>query len=220
MSSLSSLTKNPKAVLGLVVAGVALLVAASWFLLITPKKSEANDLTEAVAAKQAELTQRQAELAAPSAQVKVKASDLYRLTKALPDSTDMAAVLLDVNRLVAKNKLNFRSVVPGTAIVTQTSAMVPMTLTVQGRFTSVSGFLRDVRTLVRVRNGRLDARCRTYSVTQVDLGQPSEAEFPIVKATITLNAHSFVQPAPPAAPAPSTPSSSDAGGTVAAGVTP
>lgn len=216
---MSRLKQNPKVALGAGAAALVLLLVASWMLVVSPKRSEAADLEQQVAAKQVELANKRAALAAPSAQVKVKASDLYRLTKALPDSTDMAGILLDVNRLASKNKLTFGSVTPGTAEVGTSSLSVPLILTVQGRFSAVSGFLRDVRTLVRIRNGRLDARGRTYSVTQVDLGAPDKVKYPNVKATITVNAHAFVQPAPAVPATPSTPSTSS-DGTVAAGVTP
>jgi hypothetical protein len=175
-------------------------------------------LEQTVATRQVELAAKQAALAAPSAQVKVRASDLYRLTKALPDSTNMSGILLDVNRLAGANKVAFRAIAPGTPELGTSSLTVPITLTVQGRFSSVSRFLRDVRSLVKVRDGRLDARGRTYSVTQVDLGASEKESFPVVKATITLNAHAFVAPAPVAATPPSTTPSSD--GTVAAGATP
>jgi type IV pilus assembly protein PilO len=217
----SRLKQNPKVAFGAGAAALVLLLVASWFLLVAPKRSEAAEVEQQVAAKQVELANKRAALADPSANLQVKASDLYRLTKALPDSTDMAGILLDVNRLAAKNSLGFRSVTPGTPEVGADSMSVPLILTVQGRFTSVSGFLRDVRTLVRVRNGRLDARGRTYSVSQLDLGPPDEQKYPTVKATITVRAHSFVTPAPaaPATPSTSPPASSD-GGTVAAGATP
>lgn len=219
---MNRLKQDPRALLGLGAVGLVLLLAASWFLLITPKRKEATDLEQQVAVKEVEFAAKQAALRSPSAPVKVKASDLYRLTKALPDSQDMAGILLDVNRLAAKNKLAFSSVTPGTAEVGPSSAALPIILTVQGRFTSVSGFLRDIRTLVRIKSGRLDARGRTYSVTQVDLGAPDKASFPQVRATITVKAHSFVTPAPAAPVSPSTPpsTSSSGDGTVAAGVTP
>lgn len=216
MSALKQL--SPKQALGVGALAVVLVLAAGWFLLIAPKRSEATTLEQDVAAKQVELANRRAELAQPSAEVKVRASDLYRLTKALPNTTDMSGILLDVDRLASQNELAFRSITPGSAQMGASALSLPITVVVQGRFTSVSRFLRDVRTLVRVRDGRLDARGRVYSVTQVDLGAPETATFPVVKATITLNAHAYVAPASGAGrPEPTTPSSD---GTVAAGVTP
>lgn len=220
---MSQLKKDPKLLVGAVAGAVVLVLAASWFLLISPKKDKAAQLDAAIAAKETELAEKRAALAQPSAAVKVRATDLFRLTKALPDQTDMAGVILDVNRLASANKLSFSAISPAPAIQGVGSISQPVSLTVQGRYTSVSKFVGDLRKLVKVRsNGLLDARGRTYSVTQIDLGSPDDAEFPNVKATVTLNAYAFVPTAPVptdpnAAPTTTPPSSS---GTVAAGVTP
>lgn len=219
---MSQLKKDPKLLVGAVAGAVALVLAASWFLLVSPKKDKVAELDTTIAAKQAELAQKKAALAQPSAAVKVRASDLFRLTKALPDQTDMAGVILDVNRIASANKLAFRSISPTAAIQGTGSISQPVTVSVQGRYTSVSKFLGDLRRLVKVKsNGLLDARGRTYTISQIELGQPEEGEkFPNVKATVTLNAHSFVPTAPPVDPnAPTTTATSPAG-TVAAGVTP
>jgi Tfp pilus assembly protein PilO len=216
----SRVKQDPKLALVLAAAGVALLVVASWFLLVSPKRDEAVSLEQTVAAKQVELEAKRAALASPSAAVKVRASDLYRLTKALPDTNQMSAILLDVNRIAARHKLSFASITPGTPVLGTGSVSQPIVLTVQGRFSSVSRFLRDVRSLVKVRRGLLDARGRTYSVTQVDLGAPDKVSFPVVKATVTLNAHAFSPPPPPTTTDPSTSTTPPSDGTVAAGVTP
>lgn len=218
---MSRVKQDPKLALIAGAGALALVLAAAWFLLVAPKRDEAVALEQDVAAKQVELQQKRAALAQPSAAVKVRASDLYRLTKALPDTNEMPAILLDVNRIAARNKLAFSSITPGSAVLGTGSVSLPIVITVQGRFSSVSKFLRDMRTIVRVRGGLLDARGRTYSVSQVDLGAPDKVTFPVVKATVTLNAHAFAPP-PPAVP--TDPSTSTAppppDGTVAAGATP
>jgi Tfp pilus assembly protein PilO len=217
----SRIKQDPKLAAAAGAGVVLLLVAAMWFVLVSPKRSEATALEQDVAAKQVELSQKQAELRSPQAAVKVRASDLYRVTKALPDANDMSAIILDVNRLAASNKLLFRSLTPQPSILGTGSLQLPMTVVVQGRFRDVSSFLGDVRKLVRVRGGILDARGRAYSVSTVELGSPDEASFPVVKATVTVNAHAY-SPPPPVDPStattPTTTPSSD--GTVAAGATP
>ena len=218
---MSQLKKDPKLLVGAVAGAVVLVLAASWFLLISPKKDKAAELDATIAAKQTELAEKRAALAQPSAAVKVRASDLFRLTKALPDQSDMAGIILDVNRLASANKLSFSAISPTPAIQGTGSISLPVTLTVQGRYVSVSKFVGDLRRLVKVRgNGLLDARGRTYSVTQIDLGSPDEAEFPNVKATVTLNAYSFVPTAPPVTDPNATTTPPSTSGTVAAGVTP
>ncbi|MEP6893150.1 MAG: type 4a pilus biogenesis protein PilO [Gaiellaceae bacterium] len=214
----SRLGSSPKR---LIVAGggaVVLLVAAIWFLAVSPQHSKATRLDAAIAAEQTKIDARRAQLAAPSAQVHVRASDLYRLTKAMPDQTDMAGIILALNRLAKGHGLSFDGIQP-TAPVAQTGySVLPVTVTVQGRFSAVSSFLRDLRRLVDVRKRSLKATGRLFSVDQFSLGQPDgKKAFPNVKATFTIDAFTFVGglPAVPSTTTPSAPS-----GTVAAGATP
>lgn len=219
---MKALMQSTRGALALGAGALVLLTLAGWFLLVSPQRSKASDLEQQVAAAQTTLVQRQAALRNPSVNVHVKAGDTYRLTKALPDTGDMAGVILDVQRLAGRNGLDFSSISPAPATVgTSGYTTQPIAITVQGRFGTISRFLGDLRSLVRVRHGRLDARGRLYSVSQIDVGKPGDkAEFPVVLATVTLNAFTFTAPVPPAAtPTPSTPSSSS--GTIAAvGATP
>ena len=159
---MNDLLHSPKAKVGAAVAGGLILVLAAWFLLVSPQRAKANELTAEVSTSRAELRTRQLALATPSATVRVKPSDLYRLTKALPNDTDMAGILLDVNRLAARNKLAFRSITPAPSVSGTGYLEQPLAVVVQGRFGNISHFLGDVRTLVSVRGQRLDARGRLY----------------------------------------------------------
>ena len=78
----------------------------------------------------------------------------------------MSGILLDVNRLAARNKLTFIVDHAGPAGARHRlprSSRSPSI--VQGRFGNISSFLGDLRTLVSVRGKRLDARGRLYSVS-------------------------------------------------------
>jgi Pilus assembly protein, PilO len=217
----NSLLENKRNVVALGALGVAAVLAAAWFLAVSPQRSKASGLKQDVASAQQQLDARRAALAAPNAAVKVKANDLYRLTKALPDTLDMAGVLLDINRLAGRHKLEFNSLLPGVAEPRTGYLAQPLSLVVQGRYADVSKFLGDLRKLVRVRKGRLDARGRAYSASDVTISEADGGlEFPNVKAAITVQ--SFTFQAPPAATDAGT---SDTGttspdGSVAAGVTP
>ncbi len=152
----------------------------------------------------------------------MKPSDLYRLTKALPNEAGIAGVLLDVNRIAGHHELDFRSIAPSAPVAGTGYMQQPITVVVQGRFADISHFLGGLRQLVKVRKSRLDARGRLYSVTRVDMGEPdNDKKFPTVKATVTLNAYAFSAPAPAPAPDPTTTSAdSSTDQTVAAGETP
>jgi hypothetical protein len=200
------------------VGGVLLLVAAVWFLAVNPQHSKAARLDSDIAAAQTKIAQRRAELASPSAQVRVRASDLYRLTKAMPDQTDMAGIILGLNRLAKAHGLSFEGIQPVPAVAQTGFNVQPVTVTLQGRFSAVSGFLRGLRRLVDVHKRALLATGRLFSVDQIAFGPPDNKKaFPDVKATITIDAFMFVAGLP-AVPSTTTPSASS--GTVAAGATP
>ena len=182
---------------------------------------EGDDLGAEITTSQAALAQRRLELAQPSASVTVKPGDLYRLTKALPNEIDMSGILLDVNRVAGRNGLEFRSIAPSPQVLGTGYLQQPLAVVVQGRFGNVSRFLGDLRSLVSVRGGRLDARGRLYSVSQVDMSAPTEGKtFPVVQAKVTLNAYVFSATAPAPTTDPSTTTDTSPSGTVAAGATP
>ena len=212
--------KDKKAVIALGAVGGVALLAAAWFLVVTPQKSKAKDLKGQVAAAHTELAQRKVDLATPSAKLTVKAGDTYRLAKALPDATNMAGMILDLNRLATRHHLAFTSITPSTPLAATGYVSQPVNVEVQGRFTSVSGFLGELRRLVRVHQGRLDARGRLYSATNINLTE-AENKFPNVKAAVTIESYTFFAPTAagtPATPPPSSTPSSSA--TVAAGANP
>jgi Tfp pilus assembly protein PilO len=219
MKALNERLSSPRARLAVGGFGLVLVLAVAWLMVVSPQRGKVGDLKQSLASAQAELTSRQIALSSPSAAVKVRASDTYRLTKALPDGAGMAGVILDVNRIAKAHSLTFTSIAPAPTVAGTGYTTQPLTLILQGRFSSVSGFLGDMRGLVRVRKSTLDARGRLYSVTAVDLSKADAAEFPVVKATVTLQSFTF-SGAPPAAATGTTQSTTSSSGTVAAGATP
>ncbi len=208
-----------RAVVAIGAAGLVLLVVALWFLVVSPKRKQATDLESEVAAARTQLTQRKAELANPSAAVTLRTSDVFRLAKALPEDANVAAVVLDIDRLASARGLALEGILP-TAVVPVTGYYAqPLTVTVQGRFGDVSGFLGDLRELVTVKNRKLFVRGRLYSVTEVKLGKPEgTAAFPAVRAAILLHAFGLMAnvPAIPTTPESTSPPTN----TTAAGATP
>ena len=219
---MSSLLRSPKGKIGAIAAGGLLVLLALWFLLVSPQRAKATELTADVAAARAQVVERKTALATPAADVTVRPSDLYRLTKALPDDTNMSGIVLDLNRIAAQNQLTFVSITPAPQVLGTGYVRLPLDVVVQGRFRNISSFLGDLRTLVSVRGKRLDARGRLYSVSSVNITSPdSPAKFPFVKAALKLNAYAFSAPVPATpAPDPSTSTDTSSDGTVAAGATP
>ena len=219
---MSSLLRSPKGRIGAIAVGGLVVFLAIWFLLVSPQRAKATEVGAQAESMRAQVVARKAALANPSAEVNVRPSDLYRLTKALPDETNMSSILLDVNRISAKNKLTFISITPSPQVLGTGYLQQPLDVVVQGRFGKISSFLADLRTLVSVRDKRLDARGRLYSVSSVSItGPDTPAKYPVVKAAVKLNAYAFSAPAPTTpAPDPSTSTDTSSDGTVAAGATP
>ena len=145
---MKALLASPAGKFGAMAAGGLLVVAAIWLLLVSPQRSKAAELDSQLATARAELVSRRAAVANPSVNVTVRPADLFRLTKALPDETDMAGIILDVNRLAARNGLVFTSVKPAGQVTGVGYVEQPVDVVVQGRFSAVSRFLHDVRMLV------------------------------------------------------------------------
>jgi Tfp pilus assembly protein PilO len=216
---MNDLLKDKRAVIALCSIGAAALLAAAWLLVVSPQRSKASELDQQVTAARAELAQRRISLATPSARITVKASDTYRLAKALPDATNMAGIILDLNTVAARHKLSFTSITPSAPTAMTGYVSQPVNVEVSGRFANVSGFLGDLRRLVRVRHGRLDARGRIYSTTSINLTEAT-TKFPNVKAAVTIQSYTFSAPSAATPAVPPTTSTPSSNATVAAGANP
>jgi hypothetical protein len=80
--------------------------------------------------------------------------------------------------------------------------MIPVTVTVGGKFRQITRFLQRTRSLVHVRHGRLRARGRLFSVQDVELAESLSGGFPQLDATIVMDAFVYDGPIVPEAPAP------------------
>jgi type IV pilus assembly protein PilOP len=215
--------KNPKVAIGAAVAGGLLLALAGWLLLVSPARSKSADLGTQITSAQAEVTARRAAISRkPTIEVNVRASDLFRLTKAVPGRADMPGIVLELNRLASGTGVTFNSITPSAVVNAQGYNVLPLAVVVNGRFGEVNTFLHRLRKLVTVRKGRLDASGRLFAIDNVDVAESADAKFPKVQATIMLDAFVYAGGAQSAAPNanPSDTSSPSSSGAVAAGATP
>lgn len=222
---MSRLYRSKAGLIGLAAALAVVFTAGGWFLLVNPKRSKSAELDTRITQVESDIAQRRAELARPRANVRVRASDLYRLTKALPDDVDVPGIMLELGRLAGNRSITVTSIAPSTQVAASGYVVQPVAVTLEGRFSNVSGFLGDVRRLVQVRKGNLDVRGRLFSVDDVALGQPDAPKaFPSVKATVTVDAFLFTgQPSADATAEggeTATDNQTPSSGTVAAGANP
>ena len=193
---------------GIALVVVALLVvgALGYFVLISPKRSAGADLGAQIQATETELTTRRlASRSAPKVEP-IRAADVFRVTKAMPSKPDMPGVLLELNRIARDTGIRFESITPGDTADAGGYLRQPIDLIFEGNFYELSDFLYRVRTLVSVRDGRLEATGRLFTVRTLSFVE-GEQGFPQIKATLGMDsfvygAGSATATAPPAAAKP------------------
>lgn len=194
------LTKRELVLFGLPVLGL-LVGMIGYFLLVAPEKSRASRLASQVDAAQAALLAAHQK---PPKQVHISAHavELFRLTTAMPDSSDVPGLLRNLSRLAAASKVTIQSVSPQNPIpLTLGYGALPVNLTIAGTFTTVSDFLRRIRTQAMMRNGKVHATGRLLIAKSVSLSPGGTGN----GLTVALSLDAYVYGiAPPPAPAATT----------------
>jgi type IV pilus assembly protein PilO len=178
---------QPKALIPLIVGGVLLVGAIGWFVLVRPQTSQIKHLQAEQAAIQQQIDDQRAKTAAARAVPKIHVADVYRLAKAMPSSVDMPDLLLELGQLARETGIAFDSIVPGTAEAVGGYTVIPVTVTFDGNFFSLSDFLYRLRTLVNVHHSRLDATGRLFSVDTLQFSEAAQ-KFPRIRAELLIDA--------------------------------
>jgi Tfp pilus assembly protein PilO len=207
---------SPNALRALAVGAVLVYAVAAWLLFVSPKRSDAAQAKDDLAAAEIRLAEAQAAVQRPSARG-VKVSDVLRLAKAMPASGDQAGLVLELTRLAERSKVQLHTITPAVATAGAGGAtMIPVTLAVEGSFYRITGFLSRVRTLVAVRGGKLRARGRLFAVQSVELAEAVDGGFPKLDGTIVVNAYVYDGPiVPPEVPEATTEETPSTGGQAA-----
>ena len=145
-------------------AGVlaALLVVASYFLLIAPKRAEAADLADqraGVEQSNAQLEAQTAQLKAEFATLDEKRAQLAQLQSTLPSDADVAVLLRQLQSYAGTAGVTIAQVTPGTAEEFNPEATasgaaaaassgivdIPLTVAVSGTFPQTELFVKNVQ---------------------------------------------------------------------------
>jgi hypothetical protein len=223
------------------VAAVA-AVGAYWMLILAPKREEAAGLDKQIAAKQAVLAQSEAEVADyEQARTSYKAnySMVARLGKAVPADDDVRSLLIQLNAVADKTKVDFRTINltsqgapaagPGAAPTTGPTpppgatnvgtagfSTIPFTFAFKGSFFELGKYFNRLDRFVAVRNGGLDVTGRLLLLNSITLTPDPVKGFPMLSADVTANA--YLLPATEGLTAGA--SAAGPAGTPAAGTTP
>src|SRR5207244_7649431 len=145
-----------RAALLLIVGGDVLLLVLGWLLLVSPQRSTAASIARSATATEVQVQEAkrpapdQSTITQPK-QPEIRTAYLYKLSKAMPMTTDMPNLLLELNQVVRSTGVQLSSIAP--APTDPTTGATLITLSVSGDFYSVTDLLYRLRTLVALRNG-------------------------------------------------------------------
>jgi hypothetical protein len=192
---------TPRVQIVLVTVGVLVMFLAGYFLLVSSEKSKASSLSTQIDATNVQIEQARA-LSHQSRQVQpIHVASLFRLTKAMPDETDMSGILLQLNLVASQAGISFDSIRPGSSTILSGYQAVPITIAFSGNYYGLVDFLLRLRNLVDVQNGELDASGRLFAVDTLNFTEGASG-FPQVTATLVVDAFVYGTGAPASAAAP------------------
>jgi hypothetical protein len=198
-----SLSIPPRAQVALAIAAPVVIVAAGWFLAVAPQRTTAADLRHEAAAVQGQIAATRAALVRRAKPERISVADIFRLTRAMPDTEDMPGMILQLNAVARDAGITFTSITPAASSDQAGYTVRQIELTFSGDFYGLSEFLYRLRSLVDVRRGELDASGRLFSVQSLSFGQGDKG-FPQIDAKLTVNAFVYGTAPAPAPPADTT----------------
>jgi Pilus assembly protein, PilO len=181
------------AVIALMVVGFLVAAAGGYFVLIRPQHSKASSLQKQIADTQDAIDSARALTLQAKKAAQIRVADLFRLTKAMPDQTDMPDIVLELNRIAEDSGITFEQITPATTAVALSGyEAIPITVEFQGNFYELSDFLYRLRNLVDVRHGALDANGRLFAIDTISFAEaPPPPGFPQIRAHLVIDAFVF-----------------------------
>jgi Tfp pilus assembly protein PilO len=178
----------------LICAGLLLVAVLGYFVLVSPKRSTADKLSTEKAQVDEQIQRNRASSLARNLPI-IRAADVFRLTKAMPDNADMADLILELNQLAVAAGISFDEIAPLAPTSDNAFEIHPISLTFSGNFYSLADYLFRLRNLVRVHDKKLATTGRMLAVSGVTFSE-GDQKFPQIKAVLTVD--SFVLSSTPA----------------------
>ncbi|HTZ05957.1 MAG TPA: type 4a pilus biogenesis protein PilO [Gaiellaceae bacterium] len=215
---------NRHATIALIVGGDILLLLLGWVLLVSPQRSNAASIAKATQAAQSQIVEaqnalQQAQHPVIPKQPAIRTANLYQLAKAMPATTDMPDLLLEIDAIARDAGVIVGLVSPGLPqpVTGEPYSSVQIQLSFYGDYYQLTDLLYRLRTLVAVEDGQLVTSGRLLAVSQIGM-TPFKGR--ILNTTITINAYVY---GPAAASAgtttPAAPTSTDTTGSTTSSTT-
>jgi hypothetical protein len=196
---------DPRAQIGIAIAAPLLVLVLGWVMVVGPHRAQAGKVTAQTIGIQDQTAQLEVANRQAAAPEPIRAADIFRLSKAMPDAEDMPGIILQLNQVALESGIRFKSIQPQPLPIAASGYdVLKIDLTFAGNFYGLSDFLYRLRNLVGVRSGSLDATGRLFSVESLGFVEGVPA-FPNIEASLTVDAFVYgnaltATPAPPVAP--------------------
>lgn len=203
----------------IVIVAVVAAIAASWILVVSPKRDQASKLGTKVASEQQQLDTAQAQLAqnaAASRQYSSNYAALVRLGEAVPTGDDIPSLIIQLQGAADGARVDFQSLQNSTAGAATASAPAPasgtastgasgasrasgasgeqLAFTFSGSYFQLSNFFNKVQHFVTSNGNGVLVRGRLISLNSVNLA-PAAGGFPQITAQITATVYTEAAPA-------------------------
>lgn len=170
--------------------GLAIVAVVAYFTLIGPKRAEAGRLSDRIASLETEIQAARLASRPDEAADKIKLADLFELTKAMPDRPDMPGIILELNSVAESVGIDFVSIAPQGEVAGSGFRVLPINLVFEGNYFDLTDFLFRVRNLVTVRDGKLYAAGRFFTLDSLVMSEGT-ANFPQIKAELVISAYVY-----------------------------
>jgi hypothetical protein len=203
-------------------AGVVAIAAVGgyWKLVLSPKRVQAAQLSEQVAAQQAQLAQTQQLIATYTGakdEYQANYSTVVRLGKAVPADDDTRSLVVQLDAAAKRSGIAFDTlnlnggaggasgssdeattpVAPG-AINTGTFSAMPFTFAFSGKYGTLGNFLSRLESFVSLKGDQISVNGRLLRVESITLA-PAESGWPALTAQINASSYIVPEAADPAA---------------------
>jgi hypothetical protein len=186
--------------IALAVAGAVVLfvVLVGWFFMVAPKRSKAADLETKTASAQVELTVTQRFL--KSSAGSKSASQLRRLTRAVPAEPRMSGILRQLSRAARSAGVRIDGITPTAMVSTTGGQAIPISVIAEGHYFRLQKFVHLLRAAAVVGTDSVHGSGRLLAIDSIQFssgatGSPGAGTKGLITATLAVDA--FVStPAP------------------------
>jgi Tfp pilus assembly protein PilO len=179
--------------------GVVVIIVAWYFLMISPKRDELSQVAQDRDGekRQYETDKARLERLPEERSAALQAEeDLLKINKLVPIDEQVPSLIIELQQSADQAGIDFVKIAPQPAVSSGDNTIVPMEISVEGRFFDVNDFLYRVENYARLEGSDVNVSGRLVSVVTLSLEEGEFLEWPNVTANLGVNTY-MTEVAPP-----------------------